>query len=234
MHVFFSINLSGDILVLSPEESYHAIRVLRLREGQWVTVTDGKGKWFQGTLEEANSKSCVVKVNKRGLQSPRPFYLHMVVAPTKNIDRFEWFLEKATECGIDEVTPVFCENSERHVIKPERLEKLMVAAMKQSLRAYLPVLNPGIRLQDFLDKPVTGIRLIAHCGPDQRNDLNSTYHAGEKATILIGPEGDFSEKEINDALKAGFKPINLGDYRLRTETAALTACIELNHINKLL
>ena len=234
MHVFFSGDLDGDMLVLNQEESHHAVRVLRLREGQQVTITDGKGKWYQGILEEANARSCVVRVDIREMQSARPFHLQMAVAPTNNIDRFEWFLENATECGVDEITPVFCENSERTVIKPERLEKLMVAAMKQSLRAYLPVLNPGISLQDFLNKPFSGTRLIAHCGPDQRNDLSKAYHAGEEATILIGPEGDFSEKEISDALKAGFMPINLGNYRLRTETAALAVCIELNYINKLL
>lgn len=222
------------MLILSQEESYHAVKVLRLRPGQQVVVTDGQGKWFEGELTEANARACVVNITRREEQLSRPFRLHMAVAPTKNIDRFEWFLEKATECGIDEITPVFCENSERHVIKPGRLEKLLVAAMKQSLRAYLPVLNPPVKLQDFLKKDAQGTKLIAHCGSGTRNNLQIVYAQGQDAVVLIGPEGDFSETEVKIALEAGYKPITLGDYRLRTETAAVTLCINLNFVNGLL
>lgn len=234
MHVFFSTSLDGDMPVLSPEESHHAVKVLRLREGQEVVVTDGKGIWSRGLLAEANAKGCVVNVTEHGTQSPRTFHLHMAVAPTKNIDRFEWFLEKATECGIDEITPVFCENSERNIIKPERLEKVLASAMKQSLRAYLPILNPAIRLKELLNQPPEGVRLIAHCGPGDRHTMNDLYTAGQKVTVLIGPEGDFSESEVKDAFGAQFLPVTLGDYRLRTETAALAVCIQLNSINHLL
>ncbi|MDX9943012.1 MAG: 16S rRNA (uracil(1498)-N(3))-methyltransferase [Bacteroidales bacterium] len=234
MNVFFSTDLDGDMLLLSPEESHHAVRVLRLREGQNVVVTDGKGKWCKGLLAEANAKACLVNVSNREQQTPRPFHLHMAVAPTKNIDRFEWFLEKATECGIDEITPIFSENSERNVIKAERLEKLLASAMKQSMRAWLPVLNPAIRLKDFLNKQKGGIKMVAHCGPEPRNTLNEIYIAGKKATVLIGPEGDFSKTEVEIAFSAGFLPITIGDYRLRTETAALALCIELNFLNNLL
>ncbi|MEE4176556.1 MAG: 16S rRNA (uracil(1498)-N(3))-methyltransferase [Bacteroides sp.] len=234
MHVFFSPGLDGDMLVLSPEESHHAVKVLRLQEGQVVVVTDGKGKWDKGLLAEANAKGCVINVTEHGEQPPRPFYLHMAVAPTKHIDRFEWFLEKATECGIDEITPVFCENSERNIIKPDRLEKLLVSAMKQSLRAYLPLLNPGIRLKEFFKQPADGVRIIAHCGPEDRNTINDLYTAGQKLTVLIGPEGDFSESEVKDAFGAQFLPVKLGNYRLRTETAALAVCIQFNSINQLL
>lgn len=234
MHVFYSAVNADQMLILSQEESHHAVKVLRLREGQEVVVTDGRGKWCQGKLVQANARGCVVHITKMEEQTARPFRLHMAVAPTKNIDRFEWFLEKATECGIDEITPVFCENSERHVIKPERLEKLLVAAMKQSLRAYLPVLNPAMKLKDFLKKEVQGSRLIAHCGNEDRNALQNIYVPGQDAVVLIGPEGDFSVTEVAEALQAGYQAISIGDYRLRTETAALTLCINLNFVNGLL
>jgi 16S rRNA (uracil1498-N3)-methyltransferase len=234
MHVFYSPLTDGQMLILSQEESYHAVKVLRLREGQTVVVTDGLGKWYKGKLAEANARACLVNILEREVQPPRPFHLHMAVAPTKNIDRFEWFLEKATECGIDEITPVFCENSERNIIKPERLEKLLVAAMKQSLRAYLPILNPANGFKDFLSKKTQGAKMIAHCGDGVRNNLNALYSAGQNITLLIGPEGDFSENEVKAALNAGYKPITLGDYRLRTETAAVALCINLNFVNGLL
>lgn len=222
------------MLILSQEESHHAVKVLRLKPGQQVVVTNGQGKWFEGELTEANARACVVNITRREEQPPRPFHLHMAVAPTKNIDRFEWFLEKATECGIDEITPVFCENSERNNIKPERLEKLLVAAMKQSLRAFLPVLNPSVKLKDFLKKEMKGTKMIAHCGNGTRDNLLNVYVQGQDAVVLIGPEGDFSETEVKTALEADFKPITIGDYRLRTETAALALCINLNFVNGLL
>ncbi len=222
------------MLILSQEESHHAVKVLRLRPGQQIAITNGHGKWFEGELTEANARACVVNIIRREEQPPRPFRLHMAVAPTKNIDRFEWFLEKATECGIDEITPIFCENSERHVVKPERLEKVLVAAMKQSLRAYLPVLNPPEKLHDFLKKEAQGTKLIAHCGQGERNTIISTYISGQDAWILIGPEGDFSKVEVKAALEAGYAPITLGQHRLRTETAALALCINLNFVNGLL
>lgn len=234
MHVFYSLITDGPMLILSQEESHHAVKVLRLRPGQQVVVTDGQGKWFEGELAEANARACVVNITRREEQAARPFRLHMAVAPTKNIDRFEWFLEKATECGIDEITPVFCENSERNIIKPERLEKVLVAATKQSLRAYLPVLNPPLKLQDFFKKEIQSTKLIAHCGNGERNTLQNVYEPGQDAVVLIGPEGDFSENEVQSALEAGYKPITLGQHRLRTETAALALCINLNFVNGLL
>ncbi|MBW6497568.1 MAG: 16S rRNA (uracil(1498)-N(3))-methyltransferase [Bacteroidales bacterium] len=234
MHVFYSPITDGPMLILSEEESHHAVKVLRLRPGQQIVVTDGLGKWIEGELAETNARTCVVNISRRSEQPPRPFRLHMAVAPTKNIDRFEWFLEKATECGIDEITPVFCENSERHVIKAERLEKVLVAAMKQSMRAYLPILNPAMKLKDFLKQEVKGSRIIAHCGNGARNILQNVYEQGQDTVVLIGPEGDFSETEVNISLEAGYAPITLGQHRLRTETAALALCINLNFVNGLL
>jgi len=231
MHVFYSDITDNEMVVLNREESHHCVKVLRLRQGEEVVVTDGHGQWLSGTLIEATHKACLVSGSKLSIVKPRQHRLHLAVAPTKNIDRFEWFLEKATECGIEEITPVFCENSERNVIKPERLEKLMVAAMKQSLRAWLPVLNPAMKLKDFLKKELHGEKMVAHCGSGGRKDFRHAYTEGQNAIVLIGPEGDFSEAEVFEALAAGYQPVSLGNYRLRTETAALVACIEFNVIN---
>jgi 16S rRNA (uracil1498-N3)-methyltransferase len=231
MHVFYSDIADNKMVILNQEESHHCVKVLRLRQGEEVVVTDGHGQWLSGTLIEANHKACLVSGSKLSIVKPRQHRLHLAVAPTKKIDRFEWFLEKATECGIEEITPVFCENSERNVIKPERLEKLMVAAMKQSLRAWLPALNPAIKFKDFLQKEISGVKMIAHCDSGDRKDFKQAYTPSQNAIVLIGPEGDFSEAEVFQAMEAGYQPIKLGNYRLRTETAALVTCIEFNVIN---
>ncbi len=235
MHVFFVHELSGDLLSLPEEESRHCAKVLRLRPGDEVAVTDGKGLWALAAIEEAHPKSSLVKViQRKEAYRKRPFRLHMAVAPTKSIDRFEWFLEKATECGIDEITPVFCAYSERRVIKPHRLEKILVAAMKQSLRAYLPKLNPAIELQDFLQHPVPEHAFMAHCAEGEKQTLAGSYQTGEDLTVLVGPEGDFSPAEIEAATDAGYRAISMGSHRLRTETAAMALCVQANTINGLL
>ncbi len=231
MHVFYSEISEAGLVILNHEESHHCTKVLRLRQGEEVIVTDGKGKWIRGHLVEANPKASLISPEKLIFVAPRQQRLHIAIAPTKNIDRFEWFLEKATECGIEEITPIFCENSERNTIKPERLEKVIAAAMKQSLRAWLPVLNPTVKLKEFLKKKAQGLKMIAHCGLGEKMKMRRASSAGHGAVILIGPEGDFSQSEILLALEAGYQPISLGKYRLRTETAALVACIEFNVIN---
>lgn len=231
MHVFYSDIANNQMVILNQEEAHHCVKVLRLKQGEEVVVTDGQGQWLRGTLAEPNPKACLINGGEFSVIPPRQHRLHIAIAPTKNIDRFEWFLEKATECGIEEITPVFCENSERNVIKPERLEKLLVAAMKQSLRAWLPKLNPAEKLKDFIAKEIHGVKLIAYCGSAERNGFRDAYSSGQNAVILIGPEGDFSEKEVVQAFEAGYQPISLGNYRLRTETAALVACIEFNVLN---
>jgi len=202
--------------------------------GQEVFLTDGLGHLFKAVIVDAHPRACVLELlgqtDSQAARSPR---LHLVVAPTKGIDRFEWLLEKATECGIDEITPVFCENSERTVLKHDRCRKIMVSAMKQSLRAWLPVLHQGVPFRQFLMQPLPDAGFIAWCGESDKQPFSRACHPLRDTTILIGPEGDFSEQEFRQALSAGYQAISLGDHRLRTETAALSACIGFNMINKM-
>lgn len=235
MHVFFRPGIQDDMVMLDPEESHHCVKVLRMRPGQEVQLTDGEGRAWQAVLAEASSRGCLLQITGEPQLSPaRPFELHLAVAPTKNIDRFEWLLEKATECGVDQITPVICENSERTVIKPERLHKILVSAMKQSQRNWLPRLNQAARLESMLKQPLRGRKLIAHCAQGEKKTLRDCYTRGESVLVLIGPEGDFSTQEVKAALQGGFEAITLGNHRLRTETAALALCIQLNTMNDLL
>ena len=155
----------------------------------------------------------------------------MVVAPTKMNDRFEWFLEKATEIGVDEITPIICDRSERKILKLERIQRVIESAMKQSLQTYLPKLNEPISLSDFLEKPITGLQFIAHCEDNERHELKRRVVADQDVTILIGPEGDFTPTEIKSAISKGYTPVAMGKTRLRTETAAIVACTIVASIN---
>ncbi len=235
MHVFYSDLIEGNSHVLDKEESHHCVRVLRLRTGDKLFLTDGKGLWCTARLEDANPRASRLTIEEQQREyGRRSFHLHVAIAPTKQIDRFEWFLEKATECGIDEITPVLCQQSERRVIKPERLQKVIAGAMKQSMRAYLPRLNPALSLQDFLGQELPSQAFIAHCGGGERLSFQSTCKAGEDVVFLVGPEGDFSEEEVSAAMDRGFQPITLGPHRLRTETAALVLCVQANSLNQLI
>ena len=233
MHLFYSEDLTGQWVELSDEEARHCARVLRLKPGDELFFTDGKGFLCEARLTDVSSRSATATIMNRTLQQPRSFSLHLAVAPTKNIDRFEWFLEKATETGIEEITPLLCENSERKVIKPERLEKIMLAAMKQSQRFFLPRLNPLIKYSEFIKK-ITPDQpgYIAHCHGGPKTHFMDVCEPAKNALILIGPEGDFSPEEVRLAMDAGMKEISLGDARLRTETAALVACMGVNLINR--
>lgn len=216
--------------VLSEEESKHAIRVLRLTEGHPIHLVDGRGGLYIGTVVDAHPKRTAIAIEDfKPSHERRPYYLHIAVAPTKSIDRIEWFLEKATEVGIDEVTPIICEHSERKEVKVERLNKVMVAAMKQSLKAYLPKFNEAVKLTDFLkgEANAESQKFIAHCADGEKPYLMDRIETAGRYVILIGPEGDFSTSEINVASDAGYLPITLGAARLRTETAALIACLEV-------
>ncbi len=232
MQVFHVHNTEAEHIVLDAEESRHCVRVLRLAPGQEAVLTDGRGSWCRATLEEADPRAAMFRIRQRE-QGPgkRPFGLHMAVAPTRNIDRFEWFLEKATECGIDEITPLICENSERRIIKPQRLEKILVSAMKQSLRAYLPVLHPLTGFSRFMQGTQPGEKHIAHCHNGHKQALSAGCRAGSDLLILVGPEGDFSQEEVGQALETGYRPLSLGPHRLRTETAALALCVQANTVN---
>lgn len=233
MHLFYTPDIEGDIYRLNPEESKHCVRVLRLKEGDEISLIDGRGGYYSGVILLAETKGCEVKiVSKTEEYGKRDFRLHLAVAPTKNIDRTEWMLEKCTEIGTDEFTMIDSFHSERKTVKRERLEKVIVAAVKQSLKAYVPRLNPMADLKRFIGSVKEKQRFIAHCHAGEKAHLSEVYKPGADAVILIGPEGDFSEEEVELAIQAGFLPITLGNSRLRTETAGVVACHSINFINK--
>lgn len=229
MHLFYT----PDIILhstLSEEESRHAVKVLRLKNGDEILHTDGKGNFYRSAIVNAHPKQCQFEILEV-LPQPqeRDFYIHIALAPTKNMERTEWFAEKATEIGIDEITPLLCRNSERKTLKNDRLERILLSAMKQSQKAHLPVVRKITSFTDFIKQDFTGLKLIAHCYDDaEKRLLKNVYKSATNALILIGPEGDFSKEEVEMAKKNGFIPISLGTSRLRTETAALAACIMLH------
>ena len=224
MNLFYIPDIEGDYYIMSPEESKHCVRVLRFVEGKTLSLVDGKGNWFNGVVDQADPKRCGVKIlEKLENYEQRPFRLHLAVAPTKNIDRVEWLLEKCTEMGIDEITMLNTEHSERKVVKDERLQKVIISAMKQSLKAYLPKLNSMIDFKTFITGCKEEQKFIAHCHDGAKKHLNEVYKAGKDVIILIGPEGDFSEEEVDFCFENKYLPVTLGSRRLRTETAALYA-----------
>lgn len=236
MNLFYTSDIQGDLAFLPVEEARHCVQVLRKKLGDQLHFVDGKGGFYTGEIIEAGKKSCGLRIQKQQLAyHKRDFRLHLAIAPTKNIARLEWFLEKATEIGIDEITPILCQRSERKNIRLDRLEKVLVSAMKQSLKAYLPKLNELTNLKVFLEqsRPATTQLFIAHCDYEENSDLHQNYQAGNDVTILIGPEGDFSESEVQLAHAKGFKSVLMGKARLRTETAGLVACHTINFLNEL-
>ena len=235
MHLFYTpdIDPSHPQYFLSEEESKHCIRVLRLEAGAEVQLIDGRGGFYTAEIKDAHPKRTILQITNIVTEfNKRNHYLHIAVAPTKNIERLEWFLEKATEIGIDEISLIICQRSERKEAKTDRLNKIITAAMKQSLKAYHPVLNEPVSFAKFLSQPFTGQKFIAHCDAGEKTNLTAELQKKGNYLILIGPEGDFSPNEIDEALQIGFKAITLGDSRLRTETAALEACFEVNFLNR--
>ncbi|MCX6235906.1 MAG: 16S rRNA (uracil(1498)-N(3))-methyltransferase [Bacteroidetes bacterium] len=232
MQLFFTPDISKNNYILSPEESKHCIRVLRLKKGDTIYLTDGNGNLFSGILSDDNIRGCAIQiVSAQNEYGKKNYHLHIAIAPTKNIDRFEWFLEKATEIGINEITPLICEHSERRTVNTERLNKILVSALKQSLKAYLPELNQPVRFNNFIKEKRDSQKLIAWY--DEKNLLmKETYNKGKDVVVLIGPEGDFSSGEIRMAREAGFVAVNLGNSRLRTETAGVVACHTINLLNE--
>jgi 16S rRNA (uracil1498-N3)-methyltransferase len=230
MHLFYTPDISGTEYTLSEEESKHAVRVLRLDSGETVQLVDGKGGLYKANVTDPNPKRCKLEITKTVSEfGKKPYHIHIAVAPTKNLDRMEWFIEKAVEIGIDEISFLKCARSERKELKLDRLEKIAVSAMKQSLKAYLPKLNELIPYKTFLANLDTdSAAYIAHLEEGNRQDLKQIDTSGKSYCILIGPEGDFSLEEIEMALEKGIKPVTLGESRLRTETAALVACHTLN------
>ena len=233
MLLFYTPNISGNKHTLDKQESRHIIRVLRLQIGDVIHLTDGKGTLFEARISNDHDKRCEVVISNEIKDfGKRKARIHIAIAPTKNINRFEWFLEKATELGINEITPLICEHSERAVIKAERLNKVLIAAMKQSLKAYLPKLNPSVKFQKFIKDVRDEQKFIAYVDEGMTDHLKNAVKADTDALVLIGPEGDFSEQEVNLAAENGFQPISLGKSRLRTETAGIAACHILNLMNE--
>ena len=235
MQLFYNSEISIETkqITFDKIESKHIVRVLRKKENDILKITNGKGYLFDVKISFANDKKCladIVAVTEK--KNPRNYYLHIAIAPTKNNDRMEWFLEKATEIGIDEITPIICKNSERRIVKLERFEKIIQSAMKQSLKFTLPKLNEPRKFSDFINQNLDGKICIAHCEKQEKKLLKSVIDASEKVTVLIGPEGDFSSDEINKALMKKIMPSTLGKSRLRTETAAVVAVNSVSFINE--
>lgn len=233
MHLFYTPDLKGDTYTLNEEESKHCVRVLRQTEGDEITLVDGIGGYYTAHIAVANPKKCTLQIIKYVSEfGIRPFYVHIAVAPTKNLDRMEWLVEKAVEIGIDEISFLLCERSERKNLNLERLEKIAISAMKQSVKAYLPKMNELLSFPKFISHVNPASTYIAHL--EQHDRLRLCQVPMEQYTcVLIGPEGDFSPKEIALAYSQGVKPVTLGNSRLRTETAALVACHTVNLIQEL-
>jgi len=234
--IFYTPDVNGLRYALKGEESAHAVRVLRLKTGDAITLVDGRGGRYRAQICEICHKHCEVEILEHQADyGKRPYRLHIGIAPTKNIDRFEWFIEKATEIGIDEITPLLCEHSERKQVNIERLQRIMIAAMKQSVKAYLPKLNEMTSFTEWIKtKDISGNGYIAHCNEGDRQSLKTVYQQGQNATVAIGPEGDFSLQEVSQAHACGFKEICLGKSRLRSETAGIVVCHSVYFMNELL
>ena len=235
MQLFFDkhINENDEQFTFDKIESKHIIRVLRKKEDDVLYITNGKGFLFKSKISIANDKRCTVEINKvEKKENQLKYNLHIAIAPTKNTQRLEWFLEKATEIGITTITPLICDNSERKIVKKDRLEKVLISAMKQSNRLYLPTLNDAIPYNIFMKNEFNGLKFIAHCEETDKQSLKNKLKKEKNVTILIGPEGDFSLNEISLALSNNFSPVSLGKSRLRTETAGIVAAHSVAFINE--
>lgn len=233
MQLFYNpdLSLNDTSLTFDKDESKHIVKVLRKSEGDRLQITDGKGHIFHACIETADPSKCRVQILDARKQLPKRHHLHLAVAPTKNNNRYEWFVEKATEIGAHEITPLICDRSEKKNVKLDRLEKLVVSAMKQSLRTFLPKVNDPTTFKEFVEQTRAGSCFIAHCVEEERSDLKRRVTPDTPITILIGPEGDFTDTEIKMSYENGYSPVTLGEGRLRTETAALVACTIVTIIN---
>lgn len=234
MQLFYNPDIDENTtqITFTKDESKHIVKVLRKNSGDTLEITNGKGSLFIAEIVQADLKNCQAVVLSKTFQAPRNYKVHLAVAPTKMNERYEWFLEKATEIGVDTITPILCDHSERKVVKTERFEKIIQAAMKQSLHYYLPVLEAPILFNDFILSEFKGQKFIAHCEERDRKAFKNVLTPHEDVVILIGPEGDFSTTEIDLAIAQNFKAVTLGNSRLRTETAAVVACHTIALINE--
>ena len=232
MTIFYAPDIRRSA-VLPEEESQHAVKVLRLQAGGEICIVDGKGGYFKAVITHPHPKKCFVEIIEELPEiGARNYKLHIAIAPTKNIERFEWFLEKAVEIGIDEITPIITRFSERKIIKPERLQKIIVSASKQSQKSRFPQLNPLCTFSGLLKNSTASEKFIAHCGSGERQLLQNLCKKASDTLILIGPEGGFSPEEVENAVFNHFVPVSLGNSRLRTETAGITACACLQFVNE--
>jgi len=233
MHTFYSPDLSNGLKTLDESESKHCVNVLRLKSTDKICLVDGKGGYYLAQITIANPRRCEFEIiETQNDYGKRSYFLHIAIAPTKSMDRFEWFLEKSVEIGIDEITPLLCSRSERKRIKPERIEKIILSAMKQSIQAFHPKLNGFTSFKEFINSELSGEKIIAHCGKEKKPHLKEICNPGSQTTIMIGPEGDFTSQEVEMARKKMFLEADLGSNRLRTETAGLVACITINLLNQ--
>jgi 16S rRNA (uracil1498-N3)-methyltransferase len=231
VNLFYQPQISEGIHYLDEEESRHCIKVLRKNAGDLIHITDGKGFFYDAVISKPDFRKCEFSIQKTIAAETRGYQIHIAIAPTKNADRIEWFVEKATEFGIDKITLIECENSERTFLKTERLRKLAVSAMKQSLKATLPIIDELISFSTFITGSKENNKFIAYVDSSNPVQLQGVAVKGQASVVLIGPEGDFSVGEVNEAIDAGFIKVSLGKSRLRTETAAIAACHILNLVN---
>ena len=231
MNLFYQPQLPQGILHLDSDESRHVVKVLRKKQGDPIRLTDGKGIFYEVTITDPDSHRCAFAIQKKISAPPRNFLIHIAISPTKNADRIEWFVEKAVEFGIDEITLIECDHTERQHLKVERLEKMAISAMKQSLKAKLPVIHPLTNFRNVILAADAKQKFIAHVDSENPNQLKNLVTPGSSYLVLIGPEGDFSEEELTLAEARAFKKVSLGPSRLRTETAGLAACHILNLAN---
>ena len=234
MQLFYNSEIQplATTFTFDKEESRHIVKVLRKKEGDTIHISNGEGYLFTSEIIFANERKCEVKITGQEFYEPAPYSLHLAVAPTKMNDRYEWFLEKATEIGITQITPIICDHSERTVFKADRFEKIIQSAMKQSLQYYMPKLNEPVAFNSFVKEPHEGLLFIAHCEETEKRLLKNAVEPKKEVTILIGPEGDFSTKEITLALQQNYIPVSLGNTRLRTETAAIVAAHSVAFVNE--
>jgi 16S rRNA (uracil1498-N3)-methyltransferase len=234
MQIFYAPDIIGNTYTLDEKESKHLIRVLRMTRGANVRLIDGKGNLYDGIISDPDQNKCTIDITGKIKDfEKRNYSLHIAISPLKNPERFEWFVEKSVELGIDEITPIICRNTEKPGIKSERVNNLIISAMKQSLKTTKTVLNEPSRFKEFITKDLKGIRMIAHCNETiKRDKISDVYTKNENAIILIGPEGDFSIEEIDSAVESEFFPVHLGPSRLRTETAGIAACHSIYFINQ--
>lgn len=226
MHIFYSKTYEDNVFTLDEAESIHLSRVLRLRAGDVATVINGSGSLYNCRVIEAGKKLAKLEVlSVTENYNKRDYYLHIAIAPTKSIDRFEWFIEKSVEIGIDKITPLICERSERRLTKTQRSQKIIISAMKQSLKASDTLISEALPFNTVIDNCTESNRFIAHCNDMGKQEKpKGLIRPGSDGLILIGPEGDFTDDEVNRAVNKGFKELNLGPSRLRTETAGVVAC----------